>query len=194
MDQINTGVLKLKQYAAGSHVQGSKTDFGAKREEPIFDVLIGQKKEQYSNDVVDKGRKPEPTKQDTKSEETQETVETVEKPVAGNEEEETCDIAREAAASQIVWYVEPNAINLKAPEQMERVAVIEKPLVFGLTDEPAEPIEAILETKMAGLMGEATIVSDGVIISSSKALEQEKTHNRANIETNIDDALKKLQT
>ena len=160
MDQINTGTLKLKQYAAGSHVQGTRTDFSVKREEPIFDALIGQKKERCRSEVVEKGGKPEPTKKDTTTEEKQETTETVEKPVAGNEEEETCDIAREAAAAQIVWYVEPNAIHLKAPEQMERVAVIEKPMVFGITDEPAEPIEAILETKLAELTVEAEPVID----------------------------------
>ena len=146
MDQINTGVLKLKQYAAGSHVQGKKMDFGVKGEEPVFDALIGQKKEQCRSDVVDKGGKSETSRKDTAPEETQEpaeNVETVEK-VVTDKEEEVCDVAREAAAAQIVWYVEPNAIHLKAPEQMEQVAVIEKPLLFSTNDEPLQPVGEIL--------------------------------------------------
>lgn len=158
MDQINTGVLKLKQYAAGSHVQGKKMDFGAKREEPIFDALIGQKTQQCRSEVVEKGGKPETSGKETAPEETQETEETaeaVEKPVA--DEEEVCDVAREAAAAQIVWYVEPNAIHLKAPEQMEQVVVIEKPMLFATNDEPMQPVEEIMATKLAELTGEAEV-------------------------------------
>lgn len=164
MDQINTGVLKLKQYAAGSHVQGKKTDFSARREEPIFDALIGQKKEQCRSDVVDKGGKPETSKKDTAPEEKKEpaqSVEPAEKPIA-DKEEEACDVAREAAAAQIVWYVEPNAINLKVPEQMEQVAVIEKPLIFATNDEPTQPVDEIMAAKLAELTGGAEILSDGV--------------------------------
>ena len=151
MDQINTGVLKLKQYAASSHVKGTRIDFGVRREEPIFDALIGQKNDQCRNDVVeDKSSKREYSEKDT----AQETVEKTEKPAVGKEDEETCDVAREVAASQIVWIVEPNAEHLKVPGQMENVATIEQPMIISVSDEPTKPIEEILGTQLTELTGE----------------------------------------
>ena len=146
MEQIHTGTVSMKQFSAGAHVKGTKVDFGAQREEQIFDALMGQKKDQCSNDVVaEKSRKPEETREEAVSER-----EPAETPVAGKKEEETCDVAREAAAAQIVWLVEPNAIHLKAPEQMQNVAMIERPALFAVSDEPAKPIEGLLSEELTG--------------------------------------------
>lgn len=156
MEQIHTGTVSMKQFSAGAHVKGTKVDFGAQREEQIFDALMGQKKDQCSNDVVaEKSRKPEETREEAVSEH-----EPAEKPATGKKEEETCDVAREAAAAQIVWLVEPNAIHLKAPEQMQNVAMIERPALFAVSDEPAKPIEGLLSEE---LTGEATLVNEEIV-------------------------------
>lgn len=162
MEQIHKGTVAMKQFSVGAHVKGTKIDFGAKREEQIFDALMGQKKQQCSSDVVaEKSRKPEETREDTAPE--YEAVEKTEKPVAGKDEEETCDVAREAAAAQIVWLMEPNAINLKAPEQMQNVATIERPMLFAINDEPVKPLEGLMGEKLAELTGEAQTTGEEIV-------------------------------
>ena len=152
MEQIHKGTVTMKQFSVGAHVRGTKIDFSAKREEPIFDALMGEKKDQCSSEVVnEKSRKPEETREDTAPE--HEDVEKAEKPVDGKKEEETCDVAREAAAAQIVWLVQPNAAHLKAPEQMQNAATIERPMIFAINDEPVKPIEGFVGEKLAELTG-----------------------------------------
>ena len=176
MEQIHTGTVSMKQFSAGAHVKGTKVDFGAQREEQIFDALMGQKKDQCSNDVVaEKSRKPEETREEAVSEH-----EPAEKPVAGKEEEETCDVAREAAAAQIVWLVEPNAIHLKAPEQMQNVAMIERPALFAVSDEPAKPIEGLLSEE---LTGEATLIGEAVMQLEANAGGEENAAMEFDLDT-----------
>ena len=167
MEQIHTGTIARKQFPVGAHVLGAKIDFGAKREEPIFDALMGQKKDQCSSDVVsEKSRKPEETREDTATE--HEAMEKTEKPVAGKDEEETCDVAREAAAAQIVWLMEPNAIHLKAPEQMQSAATIERPMLFAINDEPVKPLEGLMGEKLAELTsGEPQITSEEIVAGAA---------------------------
>ena len=138
MDQIIAGILKNKQFPATSIVNGTKFDFAAKREEPVFDALLEQKKEQYSNDVVtEKPRKPETEKEEPTTKE----VVKQEKPVESEEETETCDLAREVAVSQMVRFAEPNAEELLVSGPMEKVATIEMPRIFGNRYDPRETVE-----------------------------------------------------
>ena len=176
MEQIHKGTITMKQFSVGAHVKGVKIDFNAKREEPIFDALMGQKKEQYSSDVVnEKSRKPDETSKDTAPE--HEDVENTEKPVAGKEEEETCDVAREAAAAQIVWLVQPNAAYLKAPEQMQNVVTIERPMIFATNDEPVKPIEGLLGDKLAEMTGEVQTVSGEAAVEVMQQMQMETNAN-----------------
>ena len=173
MEQIHTGTVSMKQFSVGAHVKGTKVDFGAQREEQIFDALMGQKKDQCSSDVVaEKSRKPEETREEAVSEH-----EPAEKPVAGKEEEETCDVAREAAAAQIVWLVEPNAIHLKAPEQMQNVATIERPELFAISDAPAKPIEGLLGEELAEQIGEGVVVSEDIVAGIAPETEMQMETN-----------------
>lgn len=158
MEQIHKGTISMKQFSVGAHVRGSKIDFNARREEPIFDALMGQKKDQCGSDdvVAEKSRKPEETRENAAPE--REEVENTEKPVAGKEEEETCDVAREVAAAQIVWLTQPNAAHLKAPEQMQNAATIERPMIFATNDEPVKPLEGLMEDRLAEMTGEIQTV------------------------------------
>ena len=125
-------------------------EVGMTREEPIFDVLLGQKNEQYSNEVVEKQKKPE-TVEDTQEREEPKS----EAPTEHEDGEETCDVAREAAAAQIVWLIEPNAVHLKVEAQPEKVATIERPMLISTNDEPTQSLEDLLGTQMENLVGES---------------------------------------
>ena len=150
MEQINRGILLRKQFAASAHIKATRMEVGMTREEPIFDVLLGQKNEQYSNEMVEKPKKSEnvedtPEREEPKSE----------APTEHEDEEETCDVAREAAAAQIVWLIEPNAVHLKVEAQPEKVATIERPMLISTNDEPTQSLEDLLGTQMENLVGES---------------------------------------
>ncbi len=147
-------------------------EVGMTREEPIFDVLLGQKNEQYSNEVVEKQKKPE-TVEDTQEREEPKS----EAPTEHEDEEETCDVAREAAAAQIVWLIEPNAVHLKVEAQPEKVATIERPMLISTNDEPTQSLEDLLGTQMENLVGESEelVVTEPVVAESFQEVVQMDT-------------------
>ncbi len=147
MEQINGGILKLMNIPAGAHINAGKADFSANRE-PVFDALLEQKAGEARSEVVsEKSEKRERPEREEAREDTK--VEQKEKPVK-DEEEETCDIAREAASSQIVWLTQGNAGELLV-ERQEPVATIETPAIFALTDEPVQGEAEALLSQMTGV-------------------------------------------
>lgn len=145
MEQINAGILKLMTFAPGAHVNMTKNDFTTKREEPTFDALLEQKSGEARSEVVNDRKRPdEPSEKKTETEE----VKTDKEPAAEKKEEENCDIAREAASSQIVWLMGQNNQDLLV-ERQEDVAVIEQPMIFATNDEPATELGEITLPHMA---------------------------------------------
>ena len=184
LEQIHTGTVAMKQFSAGAHVKGTRIDTNAKREEPIFDALMGQKKEQCSSDVVaEKSRKPEETREDAAPE--QEAVEKSEKPVAGKEEEETCDVAREAAAAQIIWLVEPNAGHMEDLEQMRRVVAAGRPAVFAISNQPAKLVDGVLGEKLVELTREGLAVSEEIVAGVAPESEMQMEVNAGGEESAV---------
>ena len=146
MEQINGGILKLMNIPAGAHLNANKADF-SKNGEPVFDVLLEQKAGEARNEVVnERPEKHETPEREERREDTK--VEQKERPVK-DEEEETCDIAREAASSQIVWLVQGNAGELLV-EQQEPEVTLETPAIFALTDKPVEGEAATLLSQLTG--------------------------------------------
>ena len=176
MEQINRGILLRKQFAAGAHIKATRMEVGMTREEPIFDALLGQKNEQYSNEVVEKPKKSE-TVEDTQEKEEPKS----EAPAERGDEEETCDVAREAAAAQIVWLIEPNAAHLKVEAQPEKVATIERPMIISTNDEPTQSLEDLLGTQMENLVGESEelVVTEPVVAESFQEVMQMDTTDNA---------------
>lgn len=118
MDQIKTGVVLNKQFPSSAYVRGTRFDPSAQREEPIFDALLAQSKSNYADDGV--RERTSQLREDRDGNETG-SLKKQEKDsslVRKEEETETCDVAREVATSQIVWNVEPNAEDLKVPDQI----------------------------------------------------------------------------
>lgn len=131
MEQVNAGIIKLMNLTGSAHVNGNMADFAAKRE-PIFDALLEQKTKQAHTEVVsDRRTSKDPEKISEKEVETEKKA-----PAVKDDEEETCDVAREAAAAQIIWLTAPNAADLRIPGEQRNVMTIEQPFVFALTDEP----------------------------------------------------------
>ncbi|MBR3704629.1 MAG: flagellar hook-length control protein FliK [Oscillospiraceae bacterium] len=160
MEQIKLSTIN---HLATLQGKASKKDPGMNLGEQFFDVLLEQKTEQYMNEAA-----PETAKKSESAEEPTEPrdVETTEKPAAEQgEEEETCDVAREAAAAQIVWIVDPNAAQIQTPEQQEEIVTLDgvlnmemsaevsdeaaMPLVDTLTvenEEKADPMQELIAT------------------------------------------------
>ncbi len=175
MEQINRGILLRKQFAAGAHIKATRMEVGMTREEPIFDALLGQKNEQYSNEVVEKPKKSE-TVEDTQEREEPKSEASAER----GDEEETCDVAREAAAAQIVWLIEPNAAHLKVEAQPEKVATIERPMIISTNDEPTQSLEDLLGTQMENLVGESeevAVTEPMVAESFQEVMQMDTTDN-----------------
>lgn len=175
LEQINRGILLRKQFAASAHIKATRMEVSMTREEPIFDVLLGQRNEQYRNEVVEKPKKSE-TVEDTQEREEPKS----EAPAERGDEEETCDVAREVAAAQIVWLIEPNAAHLKVNVQQEKVATIERPLLISISDEPNKSLEDLLGTRMENLIGttEEVVVTEPVVAESfQEVVQMESTDN-----------------
>jgi len=185
MDQINAGILKLMNNP-GAIVAGKKADFGANRE-PIFDVLLDQKSNQARTEVVsDKSRRPEDTeKVPTREAEAEKKV-----PSAEETEEESCDVAREAAAAQIVWITAPNAADLRVTAQQENTASIEQPLIVGISDEPG----AVLgEEAMAQIADKLPVIEGLPEVEAAPEMEAEVMPEQI-VETVSEEAQPQLQT
>ena len=175
MEQINRGVLLQKQFAANAHIKATRMEVGMTRGEPIFDALLGQKNEQYSNEVVEKPKKSETVEDTQEREEPKSEV-----PTERGDEEETCDVAREAAAAQIVWLIEPNAAHLKMEVQLEKTATIERPMLISTNDEPTKSLEDLLGTQMENLVGESEelVVTEPVVAESfQEVVQMDSTDN-----------------
>lgn len=135
MEQIKLSTIN---HLAGIQGKASKKDPGMNLGEQFFDVLLEQKTEQYMSEAA-----PETAKKTEPAEEPAEPrdVETTEKPAAEKgEEEETCDVAREAAAAQIVWIVDPNAAQIQATGQQEEVVTLDGVLNAEMSGEAAMPV------------------------------------------------------
>ncbi len=169
MEQINRGILLRKQFAANAHVKATRMEVGMTREEPIFDALLGQKNEQYSNKVEEQPKKSE-TVEDTQEKE----VNKSETPTDRGDEEETCDVAREVAAAQIVWLIEPNAVHLKVEVQPEKVATIERPMIISTNDEPTKSLEDLVGSQMENLVSETEelVVTEPVVTENLQEVVQ----------------------
>ena len=136
MEQINTGILKLKTFSAGSHVNATKTDFSAKREEPVFDALMGQKNQQARNEVeTGRDRKTPVSENETETKE----IKTEKAIHSGKEEEMNCDVAREVACAQMVWLMSGNAQEFLV-EKQESDVTIEQPMLIVTNDETVSEI------------------------------------------------------
>ena len=184
MDQINAGILKLMNNP-GAIVAGKKADFGANRE-PIFDVLLNQKNNQVRTEVVsDRKRKPESSEKETGGEKISEKKET------GGEksEEENYDLAREVAVGQIIWVANPQLEELRVPEQQD-VAVIEQPLIVGISDEPG----AVLgEEAMAQIADKLPVIEGLPEVEAAPEMETEVMPEQI-VETVSEEAQPQLQT
>ena len=184
MDQINAGILKLMNNP-GAIVAGKKADFGANRE-PIFDVLLNQKNNQVRTEVVsDRKRKPESSEKETGGEKISEKKET------GGEksEEENYDLAREVAVGQIIWVANPQLEELRVPEQQD-VAVIEQPLIVGISDEPG----AVLgEEAMAQIADKLPVIEGLPEVEAAPEMEAEVMPEQI-VETVSEEAQPQLQT
>lgn len=190
MDQINAGILKLMNIPGSAHVNGNMADFGAKRE-PVFDVLLEQKSNQARTEVVsDKGRKPE----DTEKIPTKETETEKKAPSTEETEEETCDVAREAAAAQIVWVMAPNAADLRVTAQQENTASIEQPLIIGINDEPGavlgEEALAQIADKLPEIEGLPKVETAPVVeaeVMPEQTVETVPEEAQPQLETSVDE-------
>lgn len=187
MEQVNAGIVKLMNLTGNSHVNGNLADFGAKRE-PIFDVLLEQKNRQAHPEVVSDRRKNEdPEKIPTKE------VEAEKKTAAVKEgEEETCDVAREVAAAQMVWLVAPNAADLRIPGAQKDVMTIEQPLIIGINDEPSAVLTEEVLAQFAGNIpvigempeGEVAIVAEEELMPE-QIIEAIPEEGQTELETNV---------
>lgn len=191
MDQINRSILKLMNIPAGAHVNAGKTDFGASRGEPMFDVLLEQKAGEARSEVVDE--KPKQSETSEREEAREDVKVEKDRPVKDEKnEEETCDIAREAASSQIVWLNQGNAGELLV-EKQEPVVTLEPPTIFALTDEPVQPQDqaAILSGIPQAAAEETTeelIPTGEEGFTLETAVEVEETVETVQTETNTNTA------
>lgn len=182
MEQINGGILKLMNIPAGAHINAGKTDFGASRGEQVFDALLEQKAGEARSEVVnDKSEKRKTPERDEKREDI--VVDKQDRPVR-EEEEETCDIAKEAASSQIVWLVQGNAGELLV-EQQEPVVTIEIPTIFALNDEPVQGEAATLLSQLTGAPQTTAEEPVGELIPTGE--EGFSLETAAEIETAVED-------
>ncbi len=185
MDQINAGILKLMNNP-GALVTGKKTDFGANRE-PSFDVLLDQKNNQARTEVVsDRSRRPE----DTEKIPTREAEAEKKAPSTEETEEESCDVAREAAAAQIVWIAAPNAADLRVTAQQENTASIEQPLIVGINDEPG----AVLGEEALAQIADKLPVIEGLPEMETAPETEAEVMPEQIVETVSEEAQPQLQT
>lgn len=189
MDQIKTSILKLMNISEKGHVNGNLADFGANRE-PIFNALLEEKNHQARTEVTpDRDRKPEKT----------EVVSGKENPTGKKDisavkpEDEAYDVAREAAAAQMVWLMAPNAAELRVMAQPEKTVSIEQPLIISVNDgtgavlsedvlaqiaDKIPVIETVAEVEAAPVM-EAEVMPEQVI----EAIPEEA---QTQLQTNVD--------
>lgn len=159
MEQIN---LSINKNLAGFQTKASKADPSVNVGDTFFDALLEQTNEQYINEAApEQPKQSQPADQNAENEAVQET----EKPVTekGEEEEETCDVAREAAAAQIVWIVDP-VVDQQEIEQQD--AVILDPVVNGIASEEtmAEAADmSLLETEGQTAEADELVVIDQMV-------------------------------
>lgn len=172
MEQITNGILKLMNFPTGSHVNMTRDEFGTKREEPTFDALLEQKSGEARSEVVNNRRKP---KESDEKDPATEEVRTQKNPEAEKDQEESCDVAREAASAQIVWLVGQNNQDLLVQRQ-EDVAVIEEPMLIVTNDTPAAQLsELVIPQPAAETETLAEIPEEGMIPAAEGELIPEQT-------------------
>ena len=194
MEQINRGILKLMTFPNGAHVNGTKFDPGAKREEPIFDALLNQKQQENRSQEEYECPGDRPSETDAR----QEPVESKKEPVATKKKEETCDVAREVACAQIVWLNRANAADLLVPQKLDSVASIEQPMIIADIAGAVEvvavsaeqvavdiPTEGKIQLPEDVLLAEPEVMGEQVVetVAQSELPEMEMNLNGQNVET-----------
>ena len=157
MEQIKNGMLELAKYVAATQLNGGRTELGALNGESEFGKLLEQKTTEAKAEA--------PEKQDTadNSAKAEQKDTTEKKPESKKDEEETCDVAREAACAQMVWLVPQTNVE-EQPVQQELV----------VQTEVGEMAEAVVT------VSEGTVVqNEGQEFQSQMVMTQEETEQTA---------------